>query len=244
MIGKEISVVLPCFNEGETIYKNLEKICDYLANRFEFFEIIAVNDGSLDNTASELERAKNNISNIVFINSVVNEGKGSAVKKGVLASQKNLVMFLDADLGIPIEQLDNFIEEIKKGNDIVIASRFIPGMKLLSPILWYRKIMEKCFRILRMIIINNYSISDTQCGFKVLKGEIARNIFPLMTVRRFAFDAELIYIASKKRYEIKELPVILKNPIKSSIRIYRDSLNMFFDLIKIRINSLKGVYKK
>lgn len=237
-------MIVPCFNEGRTINQNLKKISEYLKSRFISWEIIAVNDGSLDNTAEEIRRTQKDIFDLKIIDNKINAGKGQAVKDGVLISQKEIVMFLDADLGIPIEQLDNFVEEIEKGYDMVIASRFVPGMKVLSPILWYRKIMEKIFRILRMVIINNYTIRDTQCGFKVFTKKLAKEVFPRLTIQRFAFDAELVYITGKYGYNIKELPVILQNPIRSSIRIYRDSFNMFCDLIKIRINSTNGTYKK
>lgn len=242
MLRKEISVVVPCFNEGKTIYKNIKKIQDYLGSRFSEFEIIAVNDGSLDNTLAELERGQKE-GPIRIINNPSNAGKGKAVKDGVTASQKEIVMFLDADLGIPIEQLDSFLEKIDQGADMAIASRFVPGMKVLVPVLWYRRMMEKIFRILRMIIINNYSIQDTQCGFKVFRREVAQNVFPRLTVNRFAFDAEVIYIALQKGYKITEVPVILENPAQSSVRLIFDPLNMISDLLRMRWNAFRGRYK-
>ena len=152
-------------------------------------------------------------------------------------------MFLDADLAIPIEELPKFVAEIKKGNDIVIASRFVGKIKILKPILWYRNIMERIFRILRMVIINNFEIHDTQCGFKVFKREAALRIFSLLTVKRFSFDAEVMFLAKKMELAIKELPITLQNPRESHIRIIADSWNMFWDLFKIRINDWRGKYK-
>ncbi len=236
-----ISVVIPCFNESGTIYKNIEKIRNYLAGRFARYEIIAVNDGSRDNTWGELEKARESFG-IIALNKETNEGKGHAVKDGVAASRFDFVLFLDADLAIPIEELDKFMAEASSGTDMVIASRFVPGLKILEPVLWYRKIMERVFRLIRMVIINNYNIKDTQCGFKLFHGKCARKIFPLMRTRRFAFDAELIFIASKLHCTIKELPISLQNPRKTSIRIFSDSLNMLIDLMKIRWNDLNGAY--
>lgn len=239
-----ISVVIPCFNEGKTIHDNIAKINTYLSDKFGAYEIIAVNDGSRDNTKEELERAKKNFPEIplLTINNAANRGKGKVVKDGVLKSQHPIVMFLDADLAIPIEELEKFVAEIAKGHDLVIASRFVPGLKIAKPVLWHRKWMEKVFRIMRMVIINNYEVQDTQCGFKVFSRKAAMNIFPLLTIERFAFDAEIIHIASKKKHRIKELPITLQNPAASSVRIIRDSWNMFLDLLRIRVNSLKGVY--
>lgn len=241
MERKTLSVVVPCFNEGKTIRQNIQKIHAYLSDNFDTFEIIAVNDGSLDNTLSELETAKKELP-LIIINHKKNAGKGKAVRDGVLASQHEIVMFLDADLAIPIESLAGFIAKIDTGRDLVIASRFIPGLKVLRPVLWYRKIMEKIFRILRMAILNSWSVKDTQCGFKVFRQSAAQRIFGMATINRFAFDSEIIFIAKKFGYSIKELPITLQNPPQSSVRILFDPLNMFFALFKIRLNDLTGTY--
>jgi dolichyl-phosphate beta-glucosyltransferase len=242
MHKEKISVVVPCFNEERTICNNLRKISNYLKENFENFEIIAVNDGSTDNTVGELKKIQNEIP-LTLIDNCINEGKGKAVKDGALKSSGEIVMFLDADLAIPIEELEKFIKEIGNGYDLVIASRFVPGGKVIKRVLWYRVIMEKAFRLIRTIIINNYRVKDTQCGFKVFKRKTAMEIFPLMTIKRFAFDAEIIFIASKLRYKIKELPITLQNPIRSHIRIIGDPLNMFFDLLRIRVRDMKKIYE-
>lgn len=242
MIDKKISVVIPCFNEEKTIYNNIKKIFHYLEAKFEGFEIIAVNDGSTDKTMEELKKLQNEIS-LTIIDNYENKGKGKAVKDGMLQSNHEIVMFLDADLAIPIEELEKFVAEINKGCDIVIASRFVPGGKVIQKVLWYRVIMEKAFRLIRTVVINNYKVKDTQCGFKVFKKDAAMKIFPMMTIKRFAFDAEIIFIAGENNFKIKELPIALQNPTRSHIRIFRDSLNMFFDLIKIRINGFKNAYE-
>ena len=237
-----ISAVLPCFNEGATISKNIEKIQLYLKSNFETFEIIVVNDGSIDNTLSEIEKIAE-IFEIMIVNQPKNYGKGRAVRDGILASHHEIVMFLDADLAIPIEGLPNFLDSLENGADIAIASRFVPGLKVLKPVLWYRKFMEHVFRFLRIMITNNSGIRDTQCGFKVFKRSAAMAIFPLITVDRFAFDSEIIFVASKMGFSIKELPISLQNPTQSHVRIVRDSLNMIKDLLKIRLNDVRGKYK-
>lgn len=242
MKGKGISVVIPCFNEGKTIYQNIKDIHHYLNRRFYRFEIIAVNDGSTDNTLSELRIVSQEIP-IRLINNERNEGKGKAVRDGMLAGCFELTMFLDADLAIPIEELEKFTAETESRHDIVIASRFVPGLKIATPVLWYRKIMERVFRILRKLILNSWRIQDTQCGFKVFKAEAAKRIFSMATVNRFAFDSEIIFIAKKLGYSIRELPITLQNPKKSHVRIWIDPANMFFALLKIRLNDLTGTYQ-
>jgi glycosyltransferase involved in cell wall biosynthesis len=242
MLDKKISVVIPCFNEGKTIYQNIQKINRYLERNIAVYEIIAVNDGSRDGTLSELQKIQKELP-LKIISHPQNEGKGKVVRDGILAGRYEIVMFLDADLAIPIEELEKFLVEIDRGYDLVIASRFVPGLKVLCPVLWYRKIMERVFRILRMIILNNWKVRDTQCGFKVFRAAMARKIFSMATIKRFASDAEIIFIAKKFGYSIKELPVILQNPERSHVRLFCDPLNMFFSLFKIRWNDLTRQYK-
>lgn len=240
-----ISVIVPCFNEERTIYKNVKKIAEFLESNFSSFELVVVNDGSTDRTLKELEKATSEVP-LRIISNAKNQGKGSAVKDGFLGCRDDseIVMFMDADLAIPIEELPAFVEGIHRGFDIVIASRFVPGAKKLEPVPWYRIIMEKVFRLMRMIILNNWSVKDTQCGFKVFSHKAARNIFPSLKVRRFAFDAEIIFLAKKWGYKVKELPISLQNPRYSHIRIFLDPLNMSLDLIRVRLNYLLGKYRK
>lgn len=239
----KISVVTPCFNESENIRKNIGKINDYLAARFEDYEIIAVNDGSMDDTLGELKKLQEGIK-LKIVDNPDNQGKGGAVRDGMLSSDDrfDIVMFLDSDLGIPIEELDKFVPEIEKGFDLVIASRFVPGVKIIRPVQFHRRVMERTFRIIRMMITNNWKVKDTQCGFKVFRREAAMNIFPKLTVKRFAFDAELVFVANKNGYRIKELPIHLQNPPSRSLRIFRDPANMIWDLLRIRMNDWQGRY--
>lgn len=242
MNKEKISVIIPCFNEEKNIANNIRKIFLYLRENFENFEIIAVNDGSTDKTVEEIKKIQNEVP-LNIINNTVNEGKGKVVKDGILKSNNDIVMFLDADLAIPIEELHKFVAEINNGYDIVIASRFVPGGKVIRKVLWYRIIMEKVFRIIRMIILNNFKIKDTQCGFKVFKHEMAMKIFSLSKIKRFAFDAEVMFIARRHKARVKELPITLQNPIRSHVRIFRDPFNMLCDLFKIRANDFSGKYK-
>lgn len=242
MLDKRISIIIPCFNEGKTIRQNIQKINCYLKKHVVLYEIIAVNDGSRDNTLAELQKTQKELP-LQIISYSQNAGKGQAVRDGVLASQYELAMFLDADLAIPIEELEKFLTALDQGYDLAIASRFVPGLKVLCPVLWYRKIMERIFRLLRMLILNNWKVQDTQCGFKVFRTTIAKKIFSMSTIKRFAFDAEIIFIAKKFGYAIKELPVVLQNPEKSHVRLFRDPINMFFSLLEIRWNDLTRRYK-
>ncbi|MFA6285089.1 MAG: glycosyltransferase [Parcubacteria group bacterium] len=244
MRSTKISVVTPCFNEGKNICKNIKRIDDYLRKRFDRYELIAVNDGSRDNTAEELFALQREIG-LKVIDNKKNEGKGGAVRDGMLASneENEVVMFLDSDLGIPIEELEKFIEELKNGHDIVIASRFVPGLQIIRPVQFHRAVMEKGFRMIRMMITNNWKVKDTQCGFKVFRRKAAMDIFPKITVKRFAFDAEVMFLANKHGCKVKELPIHLQNPPSKSLRLLRDPVNMIWDLLRIRMNYWKGKYE-
>ncbi len=241
MQEKSISVIIPCYNEGPIIYRNLGTIRNYLESISDDFELIAVNDGSTDNTFAELERASQ-VFPVVVVNNGENEGKGRAVRDGVMASSKDIVMFLDADLGIPIEELEKFVEELDKGFDIAIASRFVPGTKIVSPVSRHRRFLEKSYRLFRILIVNLSQIKDTQCGFKVMKRNAAVKIFPRLKIKKFSFDVELLFLAKKYKLKIKELPISLENPPATHIRLVRDSMQMLWDLFRIRINDWRGRY--
>jgi dolichyl-phosphate beta-glucosyltransferase len=230
----QISVIIPCYNEEKIIYQNVIKVFNYLKEKFKNFEIIVVNDGSNDRTIEELRKLENFIP-IKIIDNKKNQGKGKAVKDGILKSNCDVIMFVDADLPVRVEEIERFFNEIKKGYDIVIASRFLPGAKLIIPAKWYRRIAERIFMILRMIILNTFEIKDTQCGFKMFRGEVAKKIFSKSKINGFAFESEIIFLAKKIGYKIKELPVWLQNPQESHVKIFKDPFQMFFDLIRIRI---------
>lgn len=242
MEGKEISVVIPCYNEARVIYSNVTKLNAYLRDAFDRFEIIVVNDGSSDGTRSELTRLQEEIG-VRVIDHSVNEGKGKSVRDGVLSSRYPAILFLDADLAIPIDHLGGFLAEVHKGYDIVVASRFVSGATLLKPVLWYRRIMEVGFRWLRTLILGNRDVKDTQCGFKLIRREKALPIFRVMTINRFAFDSEMMYLAGKFGCKVKEMPVALQNPQTSSVRLTFDPANMLMDLIRIRINDFRKRYE-
>ena len=241
----EISVVVPCYKEAEVIEQNIFKLNDFLRERFERFEIIVVIDGSPDKTRENVERVGNAHPEIplVLIPFKRNRGKGAAVKTGILHSKYELVLFIDADLTIPIEELDSFVQSLDS-NDMVIASRLVSGSRFEEPIPWYRTIMARSFHLLQILILGNFEFSDTQCGFKLFRRDAALSLFQRITIERFAFDAELLFIAKKFNMKVTILPVtILKDPRNTNVRAFHDSVNMFFALLKIRWNEWSGRYQ-
>jgi dolichyl-phosphate beta-glucosyltransferase len=241
----EISIVIPCYKEAEVIETNILTINEYLCGLFERHEIIIVTDGSPDGTADVVDSLLKNRSDIplTHVRFADNRGKGAAVKAGILASRFETVLFMDADLTIPIEELGEFMSALGQ-SDIVIASRLAPGAKFEEPVPWYRVLMARGFHLLQILILGNFEFSDTQCGFKLFRRNVALDIFRRITIRRFAFDAELLFLAKHLDYRVAILPVtVRKDPRDTNVRIVRDPIDMLFSLLQIRLNDLLGRYE-
>lgn len=242
----EISVVIPCYKEAEVIAANLRTVHAYLLDHFDRHEIIVVTDGSPDGTANIIEAFAKDHSDIplVHIRFPKNRGKGAAVKAGILKSSLDPVLFVDADLTIPIEELEEFVGVLDTSDaDMVIASRLASGARPEEPTPWYRTITTRGFHLLQIFILGGFEFSDTQCGFKLFRRPVALDLFRTVTINRFAFDAELLFIARKHGCRVTILPVtIRRDPRNTNVRIVRDSVDMFFALLRIRCNDLVGKY--
>lgn len=187
-----ISVVIAAYNEENRIYPSLVKIADFLRNRKLEHEIIVVDDGSSDNTSTLTESLSSRIHNLKIIRYSVNKGKGYALRQGVLASQGSLVLLTDADLSTPIEELTKLSTLIlEKKCEIAIGSRTIEGSDIVKKQPWWRQAMGKVFnKITRVLVLDGFS--DTQCGFKLFSGNIARLLFMEAHINRFAYDVEIL----------------------------------------------------
>ncbi|MBT4824364.1 glycosyltransferase family 2 protein [Candidatus Woesearchaeota archaeon] len=235
----EISVIIPAYNEEKRIEPTLKKVINYLDNNFDKYEIIVVDDCSTDNTYKIVSRYKKN--NVKILRNEINKGKGYSVKRGILNVKYSLVLFSDSDLATPIEELEKFINYIKT-YDIIIASRNLKesDIKIKQPM--YRQLMGKTFPLLvNLIALRGFK--DTQCGFKLFKTDVAKKIVSLQTFERFSFDVEILFIAKKLRYKIKEAPVIWIDKEGSKVNPIKDSIKMLIDLFKIRYNNLLDKYR-
>ncbi|MFC1690536.1 dolichyl-phosphate beta-glucosyltransferase [Nanoarchaeota archaeon] len=239
MEKKEISIVIPAYNEEKRIGNSLKKILSYLKKNKFNFEIIVVDDGSTDNTIKIVKKIN---SNIRIIKNNSNKGKGFSVRKGILSANKQLILFSDADLSTPIEELPRLIKAIEDDYDLAIGSRAITGAKIEIHQPFYREAIGRIFNKIVQTIAT-WGIKDTQCGFKLFKKKTAKEIFSRLTINNFGFDVEAIFIAKKKGYKIKEIPITWINSAGSKVSPVKDSIKMFLDLFKIRIYSLLGKYK-
>jgi dolichyl-phosphate beta-glucosyltransferase len=231
-----LSVVIPAYNEENRLGPTLETIKGYLAERDYTSEVLVVDNGSRDRT-SEVAREAG-----VEVMEERRRGKGAAVRTGMLAARGEYVLFSDADLSTPIEEVEKLLAELRAGADVAIASRGLPESNLVKRQPWYRELVGRAGNVLvRMIAVRG--IADTQCGFKLFPREIAQRIFPAQRLTGAAFDVELLFIVQHAGWKIAEVPVTWIDSPDTRFSRVRDSLDALKDLFRIRINWLLGRYR-
>ena len=242
MYINNISVIIPAYNEESRILQTINQIGKYLKEHFKNYEIIVINDGSIDRTASLLAEACTRFAETKILQNDKNVGKGYSVKKGVLFSMSSAILICDADLSTPIEEIEKLIPWFNNGFDIVIGSRRLKDSEIVIRQPWYREKMGCIFNILvRGLTISG--IKDTQCGFKLFNAEIARKIFNKSRINGFSYDVEILFISMLNGFKIKEVPVRWSHSPDSKIKLLKDSFKMLIDLFKIRFYYLCGTYK-
>lgn len=241
----QLSVIVPAYNEAGRIGDSLTAICRYLEQRGQCYEVIPVSDGSTDGSAAEIDAAALRLSRpngrVHPLHLRVNEGKGAAVRTGMLRSRGAIVMYLDTDLSIPISVAAEFAACISAGADIAIASRYLPGSDAgrVRPM---RRLLSAAYRQLAALILD-IRVSDIQCGAKAFRRAVALQLFQRQRLPGFSFDTEVLYLAAQASCRVAEVPFILNISKYSSVRLVVTSATMFFDLFRIRLNDLRGVYK-
>ncbi|MFH0831793.1 MAG: dolichyl-phosphate beta-glucosyltransferase [archaeon] len=235
--GNSLSVIIPAYNEEKRISRTINLILSYLQHRNYSLEIIVVNDGSTDNTLQAVRKIKGKAIKIITYSK--NQGKGYAVRKGMLAAKNNLALLCDADLSTPIEELGNFMKFVKN-NDIIVGSRVLPGHKIVRKQPFFRVMLGRLFIGIIKIVLGT-DIQDTQCGFKLFKN--CKSLFKKQKIRGFAFDVEILALAKKQGMSILELPIVWKNAAGSKVNPLGDSLRMFKDIFRIRENFINRAYK-
>jgi dolichyl-phosphate beta-glucosyltransferase len=228
-----ISVVFPCLNESERIVPTVERASEFLRLRALAWEIVVVDDGSSDGTGELVRRRFGGNGPVRVVRHETNHGKGWAVREGVRASRGELVLFSDADLSTPIEELAEFESKAAEGYDLVVASRVIPGARILTPQPLGRRLAGAAFRLfVRRLGLS--SIYDTQCGFKLMRRSTVGPVFDRVESIGFAFDVELLGRCERAGLRVIELPVDWRDVGGSKVRLYPDALRMARDLLRIR----------
>jgi len=236
-----LSIIIPAYNEEKRLPKTLREIDKYLKNQNYESEIIVVSDGSTDRTVEVVRELMSEIKNLEILDFKGNFGKGFGVKEGMLAAKGKYRLFTDADNSTSIDQVEKMWSFFEAGYDVVVGSRDIKGAILDPPQPWQRRLTGEAFKLIRKIIIGLWEIQDTQCGFKGFTKEAAENIFPKVRILRFAFDPEILILAKKLGYKIKEIPVYWKNDLQSKVK-FKSMIKMGIDLLKIKWNMLTGKY--
>jgi dolichyl-phosphate beta-glucosyltransferase len=231
------SVVIPCFNEAARIGETLRLTLDYLAANAAASELIVVNDGSTDATAAiARERLKSAKIETRLLEDFPNRGKGAAVRSGLLAAQKPIGLFFDADLSTPLEETPKVIEPIANGDvDVAFGSRALDRRLIGIHQPWRREQAGRAFNLL-VRLATGLPFWDTQCGFKAFRIEVCRPIFEAARVEGFAFDVELLYLAQRAGLRIAEIPVRWNHSEGSKVRFFHDSLGMLREVIALRLH--------
>ena len=236
-----LSVVVPAYNEEKRIGPTLDRIRAYLARQPWPGEIVVVDDGSMDRTAARAEDALRGMPEARVLSRSANRGKGASVKEGVLAARGAFVLFTDADLSTPIEELDKFWPLMEAGCDIAIGSRALPGSNILVRQNPVREAMGKAFNLLVRLFLFR-GIPDTQCGFKLFRRTAARNLFSRLRTPGFGCDVEILDLARRSGLRIGQVPVVWRHSRPSRVRLVRGAAGMLADLLRIKLR--RGLGRK
>jgi len=234
-----LSIIIPAFNEEKRLPNTLETVFEFLRNQSYSSEVIVVDNGSWDKTLVIAQSFQNENKNLRVIHES-ERGKGLAVQKGMQSAAGEYLFMCDADLSMPIEEISRFLPPDGGSHDIVIASREAPGAVRYN---------EPGFRhwggrgvnlMIRLFAIPG--IHDTQCGFKMFSFDAAQNLFNLQTLNNWSFDIEILFIALRRGYKIKEIPIPWYFNPDTKLSPLKDALQMAIDIAVIHRNAYQGVY--
>ncbi len=238
-----LSIIIPAYNEEQRIGKSLQAIVAYLQQQPYAAEVIVVDDGSRDGTIDAVAPFGGGRPPVYVRRNSQNRGKGFSVRHGFTQARGAYLLFCDADLSTPIAEVEKLLAALQEPAEIAIGSRALPESRVEVHQPWYRESMGRLFnRFVQVLAVPG--IRDTQCGFKCFRREAALEICRRMTRERFGFDVEMLYLARRLGYRVREVPVIWRNSPESRVHILRDSLSMLGDLLRIRWDDVRGRYDR
>lgn len=236
------SIIVPAYNERARIGGTLERILEHLKGQNWNAEIVVVNDGSRDDTTEVVSQFAAEHPRVRLIENPGNQGKGYAVRNGMLNARGKVLLFTDADLSSPIAEATKLFAALEKGADVAIGSRWLdPSLQFQRQSL-KRQVMSRTYNLFIRCLLT-FPYRDTQCGFKAFTRRAAEMIFPLQRIKRWGFDAEIIYLAHHMKLKVAEVPVSWGHDERSKLHPWRDGLYMGLDTLKVRWYSLTGGYK-
>lgn len=236
-----LTVVVPAFNEVGRIGASVARILAFMATQPFTSELIIVLDGGAPGAAEEIAPVAAGRADVTVLDNVVNRGKGYSVRRGMQASQGEYVLFVDADLSLPIEDAGRFLAALEGGADVAIGSRAVAGASERGEQQRLRQSMSRVFNALvRAVAVRG--MRDTQCGFKAFRGTVARGLFAVQRIDGFGFDVEVLRIAQRRGHRIVEVPVACEYHPSSSVRQVRHAATMLVDLARIVWHDWRGHY--
>ena len=236
-----LSVIVPAYNEERRIGPTLEKLVGHLTSRPFQWEVLVVDNGSDDGTVTVVETVASEVPQ-VRVETLPTAGKGLAVRHGMLNTDGEYRFMCDADMSMPVEHLDDFLDRMGEDYDIIIGSRQTEGARRFGEPL-IRHLMGRVFNwVVRLVAVGGFQ--DTQCGFKMFRGDLADEIFPLQRATGFGFDVEVLFIAKRQGASILEMPIDWHHEPSSKISPVADSVRMVMDAVLTRWRGLIGAYRK
>lgn len=236
-----LSLIIPCYNEGEQITATINQASRFLKKMTGENQLIIVNDGSTDSTSKRLSDLKSTFKHLLIITHSKNMGKGAAIRSGVDRSTGVYVAFVDADLATPLTEVSNALRLLQQGSQFVIATRKHPQSTVIVHQPLIRESLGKVFTFLSNRILN-LQVSDVTCGLKAWDKATAKKIWSKQTINNWSYDAEIIYLARKYDTPITELPIKWADKPASKVKPLRDGLSSLIGLIQIRLNNLTHKY--
>ncbi len=230
---RALSIVIPAFNEARRLGDTLRRIREYAVGTGQAWEIVVVDDGSTDGTGDVVRQFGAAPLTLQLLVNPSNRGKGDSVRRGVLAASGGLVLMCDADLSAPIEEVEKLWPWLARGYDVVIGSRDMPDSVLDPPQPRLRRRLAAVFRAVRRWLMLP-GLRDTQCGFKLFRKAAARDVFARQTVAGWLFDCEVLGLAERLGYRIKEVGVTWRHRPQSRVKLVREALAAVPGLVVIR----------
>lgn len=229
-----LSIVIPCYNEQDRMPATVDAIKRYMAARGLEYELILADDGSTDGTPAAIAKAMADAPQVKTVRLPHNRGKGRALAEGVAVTRGDRVLVTDADLSTPIEELPKLEAPLDAGAGVAIASRAIKGRQIVIHQPIYRVAMGKVFNVIVQVLLLP-GLWDTQCGFKLFRGDLARSVFAQLETDGFGYDPEALYLAKRRGERIVEVGVVWRHSAPTKVVAMRHSLDMFRDVVRTRL---------
>ncbi len=236
-----LSLLLPCYNSNAVIEKQLPQLISFLKTKPFSYEILLIDDGSKNGEGLRLIAEKNQC---LYLKNEKNLGKGASIRKGISEAKGQFILFTDCDIPFEYDAIDTILNYLdKKEFHLAVGDRTLEASNYFSDIPFTRKIGSTVFTFFVGRFVTT-GMNDTQCGIKGFRRDAAQDIFSVSRINGFAFDVETIYIAMKRNYDIKRIPVKLRNQGGSSVSLLRHTIPMIFDLFSIKWNHVRRHYNK